>query len=183
MTWESRWREMILAGGTVAVVACSTSSKSVAGPNFCCNANGDPCCEYKYCGGPLTSECTAEMACEAEGGTYGYYNNSAGEVCSFPSEAGVSDAPPQDATTDSASGDSPTDAPSYLDECCNATMDPCCLYWCLGGSTAPSAECSRELACTADGGTWQFLEGTCSLRSEAGPDATPDSEPPDAGVD
>jgi hypothetical protein len=37
---------------------------------FCCNANYDPCCLYQYCGGPLTAECSAEIACKADGGTY-----------------------------------------------------------------------------------------------------------------
>jgi hypothetical protein len=49
MTWQRRLAEMVLAGGTIAAAgACSTSSSN-QGPNFCCNANGDPCCEYKNC--------------------------------------------------------------------------------------------------------------------------------------
>jgi len=93
---------MILAGGAVAVVACSSSSGNPAygPPSFCCNANGDPCCEYKYCGGPLTAECTAKMGCEAEGGTWSYLSP---PDCVFGSDAGT-DAPPDNEPSDAGGG-------------------------------------------------------------------------------
>jgi hypothetical protein len=46
---------------------CFASSE---GPNFCCNANGDPCCPVDYCGVPMTPACQAEKACQDAGGNY-----------------------------------------------------------------------------------------------------------------
>lgn len=86
---------MILAGGTLATAACTSGSSST--PGGCCNANGDPCCEYKYCGGALTQECSQEMACEADGGTWDYTG-----ACTH--DAGVPDAAPE-AGDASADGD------------------------------------------------------------------------------
>jgi hypothetical protein len=91
MNWQKRWREMILAGGAATVVACGSSRH----PDPCGNAGPDPCCEYKYNGGPLTPECTSEMACEAEGGTW----NDGVQACGVPTEAGP------DAPFDSAAPD------------------------------------------------------------------------------
>jgi hypothetical protein len=51
---------------------------------FCCNANPDPCCRFQYCGEPMTPAC----ACRSDGGTWSYSSG----ACSFPSEAGSSDA-------------------------------------------------------------------------------------------
>jgi hypothetical protein len=77
MSWEQRLREMMFAGGAVAV-ACGTSSGGSAGggvPSFCCNANGDPCCTYLYCHAPLSPECSAKLACDAEGGVWSYQSS------------------------------------------------------------------------------------------------------------
>ena len=41
-----------------------------ATPTFCCNANPDPCCSYLNCAGPMTTECSNELACEGDGGTW-----------------------------------------------------------------------------------------------------------------
>jgi|CZKU01.1.fsa_nt_gi hypothetical protein len=186
MSWEGRWRELVLARGAVAVAACTSTRSGVP----CCNANGDPCCEYQYCGAPLTPACSQKMACEADGGTwdYGYPNDLEPTACAFPSEAGLPDGPAGDAALDSSLGTggdatldspieaSPTDGPN-LDECCNATSDPCCAYESCGAPLTP--ECSVELACWADGGSWNF--GSCALPSGAGSDASSDSPFPEGG--
>jgi hypothetical protein len=112
MGWETRWREMILAGGTVAVAACSSKPTL----NVCGNGNGDPCCEYKNYGsqhGPQpTAECKVELGCEAEGGTYEPIDNNSTWGCNFSGDAMVPDAGPvfgsdvgPDATPDSEPSD------------------------------------------------------------------------------
>ena len=80
--------------------AAADAAPDVVYPPFCCNANPDPCCEYLYCGGSLTPDCSAEMACQADGGTYnpyGQYTLPDGSIvnagCSLPSEAGPDGAP------------------------------------------------------------------------------------------
>jgi hypothetical protein len=187
MSWEDRLRDLVLAGGVLAAACTGTDMTP------CCNANPDPCCGPLYCGGPMTSECRQEQACQAEGGTWEpwYGTGPDGEAlapsCSFPSAtdgAEPADAAPGDATT-----------PSF---CCNANPDPCCVYLHCGGSL--TAECSQELACQADGGTWNpyfvtqpdgaMLTPGCEPSPEAGAhdagsdDATPgDATPGDAGPD
>jgi hypothetical protein len=59
MSWEQRLHEMALAGGALAVAAC-TSSAGPSGPSFCCNADPDPCCAQRYCGATMTPECSAD---------------------------------------------------------------------------------------------------------------------------
>jgi hypothetical protein len=90
MTWQRRLADMILAGGAIAALgSCSSTGSGGVG---CCNANGDPCCEYKHCGGPLTPEC----ACQMDGGTWnatvseaGVYGGTCGPAS--PSDANASD--------------------------------------------------------------------------------------------
>jgi hypothetical protein len=177
MNWEQRLREMILAGGAVAAAACSggvevgsndASSDATGGGsssvNFgdatgCCNANGDPCCVYLYCTPDATpsSDCIKERECESDGGVWDYnFSN----TCKLP------DAAPQD-----ASQDGPQDAPGIIDvtlSCCNANPDPCCETLHCGAPM--TLTCSRELACQADGGTWNFVDGGCALAGDAGAD-------------
>ncbi len=98
MSWEQRLREIMLAGGAVAMAAAActasgtfpgTTSAGTAGASGsfpCCNANGDPCCFYRYCGGSMTEAC----ACEMEGGTE--TDSLSGAICSFPNEGGIGDA-------------------------------------------------------------------------------------------
>jgi hypothetical protein len=72
MNWKQRFREMLIAGGVAgAYLGCSqagSGSPGGGGLNFCCNANGDPCCAVDYCGAPMTPECQAEKECLADGG-------------------------------------------------------------------------------------------------------------------
>ena len=125
MHWEKRLREMLLAGGALAAAACSstTSSSGATGSDAgnpgsdassdavandvtlgggdasgCCNAAPDPCCEYLYCEASITPTCSAEMACEAEGGIWSYSG------CSTSQDAGPGDAASADADA-SAAGD------------------------------------------------------------------------------
>ena len=102
-----------------------SSSDDGGNPPFgCCNANGDPCCSYQHCGGPMTPAC----ACELEGGVPDYQTG--GDVaCVY--DAGITgdggDAASPDANQD-AQADAPSDAPFNPDVgfCCNANPDPCC---------------------------------------------------------
>jgi hypothetical protein len=143
MTWEQRLREMILAGGALAMAACSSSSSGGAqppkdgggegdathdanvGPDGndlpdgapgCCNANPDPCCPEVYCGKPLTSACTPEKDCVASGGTWDYSSTGSGE-CSIDAgenEAGPEDGGPPDAVAkDAAPPDATPDADGH----------------------------------------------------------------------
>jgi hypothetical protein len=158
----------------------------------CCNANPDPCCAHQFCGGPLTPECSAELACQADGGTYDYVDvpqpdgSYAPIGCVLPGPDAAPDSGPPDGGAEAAADAAPDVV--YSPFCCNANPDPCCQYLYCGGSLTP--ECTAELACQADGGTydpWQITQPdgsvtypSCSF-PEAGPDATPDSEPSDAG--
>lgn len=128
MTWEQRLREMVLAGGALALGACSSgSSGGAATPDAgsvqdsgeadqqvgeCCNANPDPCCPHQYCGAPMTSACAQEQACEAEGGTWNDSNPGACLYDAGESDAGAKDGASSDATaTDAAPSDAaPSDA-------------------------------------------------------------------------
>lgn len=77
MSWERRLRDMLLAGGALAIAGCpgttdesgfDASAPGDAGSDvsrFCCNANGDPCCTFEYCGAPMSAAC----ACKLDGGT------------------------------------------------------------------------------------------------------------------
>jgi hypothetical protein len=141
-----------------------------------------------HCGGSLTAECSEELACQADGGTFDPFaaiTQPDGSVvngsCALASEAGPTDAPTQDSPLDSVQ---PTFDGSF---CCNVNPDPCCQYLHCGGPL--TAMCSEEMACQADGGTFDPFTTTqpdgsivypsCSF--EAGPDAPSDHESPDAG--
>jgi hypothetical protein len=126
MSWELRLREMVLAGGALAAAGCSSSSGAGAafdastteagdatsgddasdapvGPDFCCNANPDPCCPQLYCDAAPTTACSQEMACVAEGGTWVY--NGAG-ACSLSADGGPEDAAASEGGADAgADGD------------------------------------------------------------------------------
>ncbi len=65
--------------------------------NFCCNASPDPCCQYLNCDGGLTTECSQELACQADGGVWNPYPGS----CSH--DAGALDAESIDSASDSPS--------------------------------------------------------------------------------
>ncbi len=83
-SWEQRLRDMLLAGGVLAIAGCpgttdetafDASAPSDAGSDpgsdvsqFCCNANGDPCCTFEYCGAAMSAAC----ACKLDGGTFNY---------------------------------------------------------------------------------------------------------------
>ncbi len=76
MAWRNRLRDLILAGGALAVGGCSSSlpngggtAGSLALP--CGNANPDPC----ICGRPdanaiAAMQCDQKLACQADGGTW-----------------------------------------------------------------------------------------------------------------
>jgi hypothetical protein len=87
VSWESRLREMLLAGGSLAAAACTDnlempadaggdSDASILSPSFCCNASSDPCCGM-LCGGESPDSSTyvaceaARSACQAHWGFYG----------------------------------------------------------------------------------------------------------------
>ena len=96
MNWEKRLRELLLAGGTLALVGCSDGSpegnlpdsqggQGGGGRLFCGNANPDPC----ICGRPQESNASAQLcerqqACEARGGTFDPVTNIALDGSSIP---------------------------------------------------------------------------------------------------
>jgi hypothetical protein len=63
--------------------------------SFCCNANPDPCCQFLHCGGAMTPQCSVELACQADGGTWSEFvqfaDGSVGPSC-LPGDAGPGDA-------------------------------------------------------------------------------------------
>jgi len=86
VSWESRLREMLLVGGSLAAAACAHNVETPADaggdsdagipPSFCCNANPDPCCRMLCDGeGPDSSTYAAceaaRSACQAHWGSYG----------------------------------------------------------------------------------------------------------------
>ena len=67
--------------------ACGGSTPAIS--PLCCNGNPDPCCS---CGGINPSECSAERACQADGGTWeGYGTDVDGNAitghCTYPAAA------------------------------------------------------------------------------------------------
>ena len=93
MSWKSRLRDLICAGGTLAAAGCAPS-----GPHIPCgNASSDPC----ICGRDTTQaqkdECTQRDACQTMGGTWSDpLNNYANHVgdggtprCIVGADAGV----------------------------------------------------------------------------------------------
>lgn len=103
MTWQSRLRDLIIAGGTLTTLACSggnDANGADAGIGIPCgNANSDPC----ICGLPDSSPAYAELCtelndCLADGGeitSFGYVGSDGGVVpygCG-PADAASSDAP------------------------------------------------------------------------------------------
>ncbi len=166
MSWERRLREMVLAGGAFAVAcggACgewsssdgssggsSSSSGGSSSGGACCNANGDPCCGYLYCGDPLTAGCSAELACKADGGTYNLYTEPV--ACSFPdasaSDGGEADGDggfPQCTATQACVG-----YPSFGDWACLESCSGVDAGDCPSGQTCTSASgCCVGTACSA----------------------------------
>ena len=92
MAWRNRLRELLLAGGALAIAGCSSSlpgdgnagtAGSLATP--CGNANPDPC----ICGRPDASAvsamlCDQRIACEAEGGKWDFYMTTLADGTSTP---------------------------------------------------------------------------------------------------
>jgi hypothetical protein len=164
MTWEHRWREMIVAGGALAATACADveGNPTDAGMYFegCCNANPDGCCGLLYCERPdalAYASCEQQQtACQAEGGTYGFPG------CSFM-ESGPSDAASEATSFPSSAG------------CCNANPDPCCYMTC--GDAGPDSSaydlCEQDRAtCQSHDGYYETLDDGalgCSFFPEAGP--------------
>jgi hypothetical protein len=146
---------MMLAGGAVALgvgydVACTPSSEA----NFCCNANGDPCCAVENCGAPMNPECQAERSCVADGGDY--ENGS----CLYDA------------------GDAAVTPPPF--PCCNANGDPCCTFLHCDAGITP--QCQAELACI-DAGLWDAGALVCvaptdddASTEDAGADADASSD-------
>jgi hypothetical protein len=89
MAWRDRLRELMLAGGALAIGGCSSGSP-------CVNASSDPC----ICGRPdedpvAKMQCEQKKACVADGGTWDPYTVTAGT--GVPSRGG-------DAGRDAAGG-------------------------------------------------------------------------------
>jgi hypothetical protein len=135
------------SGASDALSAAETSSGSSSGgssggPNFCCNANGDPCCEYLHCDAAITPQCSAELACQADGGTYNFAGG-----CSFPGDAsrdGGDSGIAKDASDAGCSGTAPNCFGNDVQMCCG--QDPAGPASCVGGQwlcgTAPAPGCN-----------------------------------------
>ena len=121
MAWQHRVRDLLLAGGTLTAVACSSSNDSTV---FCCNANPDPCCASQHCGGAVTPACRCQMAggtwddSAGGGGVCGTSMDSGFPDSSFPdtgfgdsgsNDASVRDAAPADGDADAATRDANAD--------------------------------------------------------------------------
>jgi hypothetical protein len=150
MSWEQRFRDLVIAGGAMAATACASASPgptptSDDATTGCGNANPDPCC-YMLSGGegPDSSPyvlCEQDRTtCESHDGFLGTSNDGA-LGCYFLPEAGPSDASPDD----------------ILDfSCCgNINPDPCC-HPCdePDGPVQDPATCDQAIACQAEGGTY-----------------------------
>jgi hypothetical protein len=155
MTWKHYLRDLILAGGALAAGACSATSGDGGGPNFCCNANGDPCCPSDFCGQPVSDACT----CKKQGGDWTTPAlGGGGFVCSMHLDSG----PPEDS--------------GQPDFCCNANPDPCCPSESCGQPEVPACTCIKS------GGTWDY-NGPNEGRCEAADGGPGDAAPGDAGQD
>jgi hypothetical protein len=164
--WEERLADLIVAGGTLGLYACSSSvddgaarqpQHGDAAPDAaqftipCGNANPDPC----ICGRPeqdptFSAECLNKQVCEAKGGTYSY---SVGHPCELPEAAPL--------------------PPHMGIPCGNANPDPCICDRPLGDPTAAAA-CAAKQACEAAGGTYTYsTNDPCEL---------PDARAGDAGT-
>jgi hypothetical protein len=155
MTWKHHLRDLILAGGALAAGACSATSDGGGGINFCCNANGDPCCPSDFCGAPVSDACT----CKKQGGDWTTPAPDGGFACTMhvvgPGDAGQ------------------PDGNSF---CCNANPDPCCPSESCG--MPETSACT----CTKNGGTWDY-NATGGGRCEAADAGPGDAAPDDAGQD
>jgi hypothetical protein len=176
MNWKRRLSEMMLAGGAVGLCVgydegCVTSSE---GPNFCCNANGDPCCPVDYCGVPMTPACQAEKACQDAGGNYSNFECvSAGDYADA-TLLGYDDATMLGYDGPSSGGSSSGSPPEI---CCNANLDPCCPFlFCDAGLTQ---ECQSELACL-DAGRWDAWAEMCGAPSDDDAASAADASASDA---
>jgi hypothetical protein len=178
MNWEQRLRDLVLAGGAVAAVACVDGVGAGASPDpgsdgagdsgadsnvdlmsVCCNASSDPCCPSLYCGAPVPAGCTEKMAekmaCEADGGAWDDFTGCSG-LDSGPVDAS-SDAVTSPDARDSGPADASSDAVTSPDVdvlCCNANADPCCPSLHCGATV--TVQCTEKMACEADGGTWDY---------------------------
>jgi hypothetical protein len=97
MSWKNRLRDLLLAGGVLALGGCNLNS-------MCGNANPDPC----ICGRPESdpaakAACSAKRACESDGGVWRYGSTTihddggGGPHCTSKSSDGASSADGADA--------------------------------------------------------------------------------------
>ena len=72
MAWRDRLRELMLAGGALAIAGCSSGIP-------CGNGNPDPCiCDRPDSDPALKMQCDQKRACVADGGTWDPYTRSDG---------------------------------------------------------------------------------------------------------
>ena len=127
MSWEQRWRDMVLAGAAVAAVGCGESSMYKGGAiTPCCNASPDPCCPL-LCPGMGGTDSSDYIACEetvkecaAKNGLTVGYGVDGSFVCKItpPPPADEDAGPIEDAPSDAGSmeaGAGPGDADAGSD--------------------------------------------------------------------
>jgi hypothetical protein len=176
MTWERRFREMVLAGGAMAAAACADNAGAPANLLFCCNASSDPCCQLA-CGseGPDASAyvlCEQDRtSCQSRDGLLLTMDDGALDCMLLP-ETGLLFSPSEAGPSDAAS-----EANSFPSSagCCNANPDPCCYMTC--GDAGPDSSaydlCEQDRAtCQSHDGFYESLDDGalgCSFFPEAGP--------------
>jgi hypothetical protein len=182
MAWEQRLREMIVAGGALAATACggATGAQSGANPDatanqgeFCCNANGDPCCPMSCGSGgvnaPSYVACEqSETECSDKQGRFAV--DTEGTTACAPPPA------PADGSVDSGPPVTETSG------CCNANPDPCCPILCgdEDPDAAPYVACEQDEAeCKAMHGVFEYGSRVCTGADASVP--PPDAGPVDAG--
>jgi hypothetical protein len=162
--WRDRLAEMLVAGGTLAAVGCSSSANETKRQEAttvpCGDADLDPCsCDKSDEAAVLA--CARKTACEARGSDFVYGGGDCYEPDYWPYDAGPN----------------PPDASVFTIPCGDANADPCL---CDPAKTDPVAagECKNKMACEAKGGAWGYStpEGPCLF-----PDGGSDSGPLDAG--
>lgn len=94
MAWRDRLRQLILAGGTLAIGGCTSSVPNEGFATPCGNGIPDPCiCDRPKASAVAAMQCDQKMACEADGGAwYAWYTSVDGAMIDphcDPSDGGV----------------------------------------------------------------------------------------------
>jgi hypothetical protein len=159
--WQERLKELLLAGGVLGLVSCSTDSttdrrliRDGGGPDGvgCGNANPDPCiCGRAEASAQAAAACAVKRACDRSGRAWTLASDG-GVVCV------AAEVPPQPTLTVPPPTANPPQLPPDGGSfgCGNANPDPCI---CDRPKASPEAAkaCAAEMACIAHGGRWTLV--------------------------